>query len=53
MEKPNPPDTELHWELAHPTVQERRNVLAILSKVLPKHNAKAMAAAAVTDWGCH
>lgn len=42
MDKPIPPDTELHRKLAHLSVEQRRNVLALLREMLPKHNDEAL-----------
>jgi uncharacterized protein YdaU (DUF1376 family) len=38
MDKPTPPDTELHRKLAHLTTKQRANVLAMAMKLAPKHN---------------
>ncbi len=38
MDKPTPPNSELHKKLAHLTTQQRANVLAMLKKAAPAHN---------------
>ena len=40
MDKPTPPKTELHKKLEHLTTQQRSNVLAMLKKAAPAHNAQ-------------
>ena len=44
MDKPTPPKTELHKKLEHLTTQQRANVLAMVKKLAPKHNAAILAA---------
>ncbi len=44
MDKPKPPQSRLHDKLAHLTVQERRNVLAMLKKAIPANNVEAIKA---------
>jgi hypothetical protein len=41
MEKPEPPQSRLHDKLAHLTVLQRRNVLAMLKKAIPANNGEA------------
>jgi len=43
MDKPTPPKTALHDKLAHLTTEQRANVLEMVRKLAPKHNAAILA----------